>query len=71
MVLLTILSQASAPMPRDELATRAELAPDWFAEIMGQLESESLIAQVPPGYALTASGREAAEQARSRLLSPS
>jgi predicted transcriptional regulator len=69
-VVLTILSQAAAPIARDELASRAELDREWYEQIVGELEAEGLIEQSGAGYALTAGGRDAAEQARSRLLSP-
>lgn len=68
-VILTVLGQATTPMPRDVLARSTELASDWFEIMVKQLEFEGLIEQSGAAYVLTGRGREAAERERARLLS--
>jgi hypothetical protein len=69
-VILTILGQSPEPISREDLAARAELRPEWYDEIIRSLESEELIVQSDSGLMLTERGKEAAEYARARLLSP-
>src|SRR4051794_12190831 len=67
-VILTILSEAAAPVREDELESRSELTPDWFKIAVDDLQRNDLIAATESGYVLTAPGHAAAEVARARIL---
>ena len=71
-VALAILGQAKGAISAVELAQRSELGRDWYREIVGELESDGLIARDRDGsgYLLTERGREAAAIERGRALRP-
>jgi predicted transcriptional regulator len=69
-LILTLLSQSSGPINGKDLATLAELSPDWYDEIIRALKNEELIEESNSKFTLTQRGWEAAKRARGRLLSP-
>jgi hypothetical protein len=69
-VILTLLGQSSGPITREDLAARADLRPEWYDEVLQGLANEKLIEQSASGLVLNEQGREAADRARARLLSP-
>jgi DNA-binding IclR family transcriptional regulator len=67
-VILTILSKQTHPIPADELMRRSELAPDQFERNLTYLVRMDWVEMRNSGFQLTDAGRRAAELERKRLL---
>jgi hypothetical protein len=67
-VILTILHQATTPVPEEELAARSELPTEYYRTAVEDLQRTKLVAAADSGYILTRDGNEAAERERARLL---
>jgi hypothetical protein len=70
MVVLTNLAQSDSPISLDEMANSSELGIERCSRVLELLEKDDLVQKDQSGYVLTEPGRKAAEQERSRLLSP-
>lgn len=68
-ILLTILSKEEA-LSDEELQARSELPADFYKRTLAELTSKEFVVTTPAGISLTPAGRLAADQERTRLLTP-